>query len=67
MKKLYYIKQRFIPQLGTYFVPCGQLSKTEAKKMEKPIYGDNYMTPYKTEQEYTAAIEFLKKSGENVQ
>jgi radical SAM superfamily enzyme YgiQ (UPF0313 family) len=66
MKK-YYIKERHNPQLGVYYVLMGQISKAEAKRYEKPGYGDNYMLPYDTEAEYTQAIEKLKAAGERVQ
>jgi hypothetical protein len=66
MKKKFYIKQRYNVQLGEYFVPCGQMTKTEAKKHERPVYGDNIMIPYETEAEYNAAISKLKRSGEKV-
>ena len=39
VKKFFYVKERFNPQLGTYFVYEGKLSIKEAKKYEKPLYG----------------------------
>ena len=61
--KLYYIKERHNPQLGTYYVTMGQLSKREAKRNENSIYGDNYMLGYQTEEEYKKAISDLKQRG----
>ena len=64
--KSFWIKERYNPQLGTYYIPCGQLSKTEAKKHEKTLYGDNTMHEYKTEAEYRQAISDLKSGGQKV-
>jgi len=66
MEKKYYIKTRINPQLGTYYVGEGLLSKTAAKKHERPLYGDNIMTPYDTEQLYNAELDRLRESGEAV-
>lgn len=67
MKKLYYIKERINPQLGTYYVAMGQMSKTAAKKYEKPSYGYNIMHSFLTEALYTAELTRLKSTGERVQ
>ena len=64
--KKWYIKERHNPQLGVFYVAMGQLSKTEAKKYEKPVYGCNYMLPFDTEAEYNAKIQSLKEQGERV-
>jgi hypothetical protein len=63
----WWIKDRYNPQLGTYYVACGQMSKTAAKRCERPLYGDNVMKRYETEADYKAALEDLKKRGERVQ
>jgi hypothetical protein len=48
-KPLYFwIKERHNPQLGTYYVSLGQLTKAAAKKYEKESYGRNIMLPFKT-------------------
>lgn len=65
--KQFYIKERFNPQLGTYWVACGQLSKTKARKMEGSLYGSNLMHGYDTEQEYKTRLTNLKLDGEKVQ
>lgn len=67
MTKKYYIKARHNPQLGTYYVACGQMSKTAAKKEEKPLYGDNTMIGFDTESEYKAKLSELRENGEKVQ
>ena len=67
MKKQYYIKQRINPQLGTCYVPCGQLSNTAAKRKEGALYGGNYMIGFDTEAEYNARLAELRASGERVQ
>lgn len=65
-KKSYWIKERHNPQLGTYYVPEGQLSKTAARKAEETLYGYNVMLEYATEAEYNDAIADLKAQGLNV-
>lgn len=65
--KAYWIKERYNPQLGTYFVPMGQLWKKEAEEYEDSLYGSNVMHRYDTEVEYTARIKELKKLGKKVQ
>lgn len=67
MKKLYYIKQRNNPQTGTYFVLMGAMSKTAAKRHEKPLYGSNWMNSYDTVDEYEKAIRDLRAAGESIQ
>lgn len=64
--KPYWIKERHNPQLGTYYVPCGQMSRTAAKKYERPLYGDNIMHEYPDEISYQAKLAELRKRGENV-
>jgi hypothetical protein len=66
MKKQFYIKERYNPQLGTYYVPCGQMTKTQAKSYEKPIYGDNIMHGFSTELEYLKEIKRLKDEGNKI-
>lgn len=69
MKKLkkFWIKQRENPQLGTYYVACGQLSNSEAKRRGRPLYGFNLMHPYDTEEDYFAALKKLRDEGHEVQ
>ena len=67
MTKKYYIKERCNPQLGTYYVACGALSKTAAKKNERTIYGSNLMIGFDTEEEYVAKLAELRKNGESIQ
>lgn len=64
--KLWYIKQRWNPQLGTYHTACGQLPKAAARRMERSLYGDNVMIPFETEIAYNARLDELRKSGERV-
>lgn len=67
MAKLnYWIKERFNVQLGTYWVPCGQMTKADARKCERPIYGSNTMHGYDTEAEYKKRLKELKDSGSRV-
>lgn len=65
-QRQYWIKARYNPQLGTYYVACGQMSKTAAKMHERPMYGDNVMHGYATESEYQARLTELRKT-ESVQ
>jgi len=63
----FYIKQRVNPQCGTYFVACGKMSKSAAKRAERPLYGDNVMHSYGSEAEYRARLAQLEADGELVQ
>ena len=63
----YWIKERYNPQLGTYFEAMGQLSKTKANRYLKPLYGENYMHEFKDETSYLARIEELKDGGHRFQ
>ena len=63
-KKSFYIGERFNPQLSKpYYKAYGQLSKTEAKEKENPIYGSMYLTCFETESEYTNALDKIKADG----
>lgn len=67
MGKYYWIKERHNPQQGPYYVACGNTySVKNAKKIETPLYGDNIMHKFNSEQEYNNEIERLKKAGERV-
>ena len=50
--KLYYIGWRGNPQLknGGYYKAFGQLSKAEANRKEKTVYGSMYLYAYDTEE-----------------
>lgn len=63
----YWIKERCNPQLGTYYVACGQLTVAEAKRMERTIYGDNTMLRFATKELYDAKLDELRKAGKRVQ
>ncbi len=63
----FWIKERSNPQLGTYYVPMGQLSKAAALRYEKSLYGSNYMHGYDTEEEYRKQLQELKNQGRYVQ
>ena len=64
--KYYWIKERHNPQLGTYYVLCGQLAVKEAKLRERSIYGSNTMHKYATEKEYDDAVDLIMERGERV-
>ena len=67
MAKLsYWIKERHNPQLGVYYVLCGQMPVKEAEAFESPLYGNNVMHRYRTEKEYNEAIESLEKAGAKI-
>lgn len=55
MRKPYWIKERHNPQTGVYYIKCGRLSVTEAKRKEKSLYGDNIMLRFDSEKEYMEA------------
>ena len=64
----WWIRQRRNPQLGTYYVACGQMSQTAANKCERStLYGSNAMRSYDTEEEYQSRLRELRDSGEDVQ
>jgi hypothetical protein len=66
-QKMFWIKERDNPQLGTYFILCGQLSKAVAKGMENPLYGSNIMRSYPDEAAYEKEIKKLKEEGASIQ
>ena len=66
-KKPFWIKERYNPQLGTYYVACGQLSKAAAKRKERSLYGENVMHSFDSEDAYKARIRELRKKGAEVQ
>jgi len=66
-QRQWWIKERDNPQLGTYWVACGQLSKTEARRKEGSLYGMNIMHAFDTEEAYNARLDQLRQSGECVQ
>lgn len=66
-KQPYWIKERHNPQLGTYYVGMGQLSKAAAKRYEAPLYGDNVMHRFDSEADYNKRLAALRQSGASVQ
>lgn len=66
MAKKYYIKERHNPQTGTYYVGCGQMFKTEAKRCENPLYGSNVMHGFDTKEAYENRLDELRKQGQSV-
>jgi hypothetical protein len=64
----WWVRTRHNPQLGTYYVAMGQMSKARAKEwMDKSLYGSNSMEPYPTEEEYNARLKQLRDAGERIQ
>ena len=62
--KYFWIKERENPQLGTYYVACGQITIKEAQGYErKSLYGFNIMHKYATKEAYGAELSRLKESG----
>lgn len=64
--KYYWIKERCNPQLGTYYVPCGNLPVKKAKRMESSLYGCNTMLRFESEEAYNVELDRLKSAGERV-
>lgn len=64
--KYYWIKERHNPQLRVYYVPQGRITVKEARAMERPLYGDNYMLKFNSLEEYEQKIRELKAAGEKV-
>lgn len=68
MRRGFYIKERHNPQLGVYYVACGQMTKRDARKWESnSIYGNNIMHRFEDADSYRDKIRDLKESGESVQ
>ena len=66
-EKKFWIKERHNPQIGVYYVACGQLSKAEAMGKTKTLYGTNLMHSFDTSAAYEARLAELYKSGAHVQ
>lgn len=64
--KYFWIKERHNPQLGKYYVPCGNLPVKEAKKKEKSLHGNNFMLRFPSEEAYRAELKRLCEAGERV-
>jgi|LakMenE01Jun11ns_1017448.scaffolds.fasta_scaffold9858439_2 hypothetical protein len=63
-KKLYYIGERSNPQFQKpYYVNYGFLSKAEATRKEKCIYGSMHLDAYETAEDAQLAINKLKDDG----
>lgn len=67
MAKKFYLGERINPQLGTYWVRHGQLTKKDAKAKEKCLYGAKIMHPFETEAEYNQKIQELEQQGKKPQ
>jgi hypothetical protein len=63
----YWIKQRLNPQIGTYYIGMGQMTKDKAKTQEQSLYGTNIMLSFDTEEDYEKKIKELKAAKENIQ
>lgn len=68
-KKSWWIKERENPQLGTYYVALGELSKSKARRSSRgrSIYGASRLIELKTEVDYLKALEKLKADGHKIQ
>lgn len=63
----WWILERHNPQLDKpYYIACGQISKTAAKRKENTLYGMNVMRQYKDEKAYRDEIDCLKSKGFSV-
>ncbi len=59
--KYWWIKERDNPQFkNPYFLAYGRITVAAAKRMEEPLYGNNYMHKFDTEVGYLAAIKMWK-------
>jgi len=63
LNKPWWIKQRYNPQLGMYYVPMGQMSVAAAKRQEKALYGSNVMLRFDTEDKYKQAVQKYKEEA----
>jgi hypothetical protein len=56
----YWIKERHNLQTGTYYVACGQMTKSAAKSIETGcLYGSNKMHSYDSIEEYKKRLSEL--------
>ncbi len=62
----HWIKERYNPQSGTYYVLCGKITKKRAEAMEDTAYGSNTLHPFDTKEEYDTRIQDLKMAGETI-
>lgn len=62
----FYIKERYNPQTGTYFVACGKMKVKDAKSMGRSLYGSNEMHRFDNEADYKDRLRELRESGERV-
>ena len=65
--KYWWIKERYNPQLGVYYVACGNIPQATAKRMADSLYGTNVMHPYKSKELYVDALSDLLNEGGRVQ
>jgi hypothetical protein len=66
-KKLYYIGRRDNPQFKkSYFIRYGQLSKAEAARKEKCVYGSMWLTGFDSHEEFLNEIDKLRNEGYNI-
>lgn len=66
-KHPWWIKERYNPQLGTYYVGMGRMSKTAARRAENPLYGSNIMHCFDSQDAYDVRLRDLREAGERVQ
>ena len=64
MAKSFWIKERHNPQLGVYYVACGQMTIKEAKQYEcRGLYGENFMHKFSDADSYRDKLRELKEAG----
>ncbi len=63
----YWIKERYNPQLGVYYVAMGPMSQRAARECKSGVYGSNLMHSFETAEAYSARLEELREKGERVQ
>ena len=61
--KKFYIKERNNRQAPIYFVACGQMTRTDARKHERPLAGSNVMHEFDSEKSYNARLAELRAAG----
>ena len=59
----YWIKERHNPQIGVYYTALGQISKAEARRHTKPLYGANIRLEFQDKESYEKKIKELKRAG----
>jgi len=65
--KYWWIKERHNPQLGLYYVACGQIPVKDARAMGRGSYGYNIMHKFSSASDYEEHLKQIREEGHLVQ